>query len=519
MMVQVPENVNAPNRPQIYPGKIMLNSVRFRLTFYYTVAFALVLLVLAFSMYAVLKADSVSRVDTDISQLADSFLTTVQAELKDQSGPDPVKLSVDEAISEHSFRDYLCAVFGTDGKLVESSAVNFSTREKGSFSSEVFFASPSFQSLLTGSDGRTQDFVNLKAGGQHFRGYVRRFVTPYGNYVLVVLFSLRQPEEFLESIRHTFALIIPLGILLASAGGYFLARKTLAPVASMSLQASKIDATNLDDRLAVVNARDELGTLAQSFNQLLDRLARSIDQQRRFMADASHELRTPIAILRGEADVALSRPERSTGEYRESLQILREEARRLSQIVENLFTLARADAGNYPLTKTHFYLDELLGECVRAARTLAAAKEILLDLQSEDELLVDADEVLIRRMILNLIDNAIKFSPAGGHVSVTARREGARYVVAVKDAGIGIPSDLQPRLFERFFRADRARTHQNDPSTGAGLGLAISRWIAEAHQGELKLLSSDERGSVFVASLQPAPSNDSETLPLPTPSR
>jgi two-component system, OmpR family, sensor kinase len=344
---------------------------------------------------------------------------------------------------------------------------------------------------------------------------VRRFSTSQGQYTLAVLFSLHQPEEFLESIRHALALIIPLGLLLASAGGYLLARRALKPVATMSQQASKIDAANLHDRLAVVNERDELGVLAQSFNQLLDRLAHSMDQQRRFMADASHELRTPIAILRGEADVALSQPQRPVSEYRESLRILRDEARRLSQIVENLFTLARADAGNYPLTKTRFYLDELLGECVRAARTLAAAKDIRLDLRSEDELLVDADEALIRRMVLNLIDNAIKFSPAGGHVSVTARREGPRYVVAVKDAGIGIPSELQPRLFERFFRADKARTHQNDPSTGAGLGLAISRWIAEAHHGELKLLSSDERGSIFEASLQPAPSNGSDTLQVP----
>src|SRR6202041_2052547 len=182
MMAQVPENVNAPNRPQIYPGKIMLNSVRFRLTFYYTVAFALVLLVLAFSMYAVLKAENVKRVDTDISQLADSFLTTVHAELKDQTGPDPVKLSVDEAIAEHSFRDYLFAVFGKDGQLVESSPANFSMSEKSSFSGETFFSSPSFRKFLAGSDGPSQDFANVKGGGEHFRGYVRRFSTPQGGY-------------------------------------------------------------------------------------------------------------------------------------------------------------------------------------------------------------------------------------------------------------------------------------------------------------------------------------------------
>jgi heavy metal sensor kinase len=483
----------------------MFSSVRFRLTFYYTTAFALVLFVLAFSMYAILKAENVKRIDADISQIANSFLTTVQAELQDQSGPDPVKLSIDEAIAEHSFRDYLFAVFGSDGKLVESSPAHFAVREDGTFSSETFLSSPSFQDFLAGSDGSSQDFGNVRGGGEHFRGYVRRFSTPQGKYILVVLFSLRQPEEFLESIRHTFALIIPLGILLASAGGYFLARKTLAPVAAMSQQASRIGAANLNDRLAIVNEGDELGTLAQSFNQLLDRLARSIEQQRRFMADASHELRTPIAILRGEADVALSRPERSTGEYRESLQILREEARRLSQIVENLFTLARADAGNYPLTKSHFYLDELLGDCVRAARTLAAAKNIRLDHHSEEELLAEADESLIHRMILNLIDNAIKFTPPGGAISVKARREAAGYVITVEDTGPGIPSELQSRVFERFFRADQARTQQHDGGAGAGLGLAISRWIAEAHDGTLKLSSSNPAGSVFVAYLQAAP--------------
>jgi heavy metal sensor kinase len=483
----------------------MVDSVRFRLTFYYAAAFALVLIVLALSMYAILQSENVRRIDADISQLADSFLTTVQAELKDQPGLEPLKLSIDEAIAEHSFRDYLFAVFGTDGGLVESSPANFSMQEKNSFSGQTLISSPSFQRLLAASSSSNQNFANVKAGDDHFRGYVRRFPTPQGVYTLVVLYSLHQPEEFLESIRYAFALIIPLGILLASAGGYFLARKSLSPVVSMSLQASRIGATNLHERLAVANEKDELGLLAQSFNRLLDRLAGSIDQQRRFMADASHELRTPISILRGEADVTLSRAERPTGEYRESLQVVSEEARRLSQIVENLFTLARADAGNYPLTKSRFYLDELLAECVRAARTLAAAKDIRLDLHSEEELLVEADEALIRRMVMNLIDNAIKFTPSSGSVSVKARRDGARYLVTVEDTGTGIPPELQSRVFERFFRADKARTHQNDAGTGAGLGLAISRWIAETHHGALELSSSNAKGTVFVAYLESAP--------------
>jgi two-component system, OmpR family, sensor kinase len=492
----------------------MINSVRFRLTFYYTAAFTLVLMVLAFGMYAILKRENVKRTDADISQLADSFLTTVQAELKDQAGPDALKNSIDEAITEHAFRDYLFSVFDADGKLIQSSPTNFSANAKNRVSFEGLFASPSFRRLLVASSGSSQDFANVKDEGQHFRGYVRRFSTPKDEFALVVLYSLRQSEEFLETIRHVFALFIPLGILLAAGGGYILARKSLSPIVSMSQQASRIDATNLLDRLAVANERDELGLLAKSFNELLDRLARSIDQQRRFMADASHELRTPIAILRGEADVALSRRDRPSGEYRESLQILRDEARRLSQIVENLFTLARADAGNYSLNTSRFYLEELLAECVRAVRSLAASKNVHIDFNSEVDLQVEADEALIRRMVLNLIDNAIKFTPPGGNVTLKVRREDARYLIVVEDTGEGIPTEMQSRIFERFFRADKARTRQNDDGGGAGLGLAISRWIAEAHHGALKLSSSTPKGSVFVAVLQAAP-NAPELRPPP----
>ena len=152
----------------------MINSVRFRLTFYYTAAFTLVLMVLAFGMYAILKRENVKRTDADISQLADSFLTTVQAELKDQPGPESLKNSIDEAITEHTFRDYLFAVFDADGKLIQSSPTNFSASVRNNFSFEGLFASPSFRRLLTASSGSSQDFANVKDEGQHFRGFVRR---------------------------------------------------------------------------------------------------------------------------------------------------------------------------------------------------------------------------------------------------------------------------------------------------------------------------------------------------------
>jgi heavy metal sensor kinase len=295
--------------------------------------------------------------------------------------------------------------------------------------------------------------------------------------------------------------VIPIAIFLASLGGYFLARKSLAPVVAMSSQAGRISAKNLHERLPIQNAKDELGRLAASFNELLERVDQSFERQRRFMSDASHELRTPAAILRGESEVALSRTERPAEEYRESLAVLHAEAQRLTQIVEDLFTLTRADAGQYPLSPHEFYLDELVADCTHAARSLASAKQINLTCEVPEELPIRADEALLRRMILNLLDNAIKYTPAGGRVTVSCGRSGAEYALSVTDSGEGIPADLQARVFERFFRVDKARTRSEHDGGGAGLGLSIARWIAEAHHGRLILERSDSNGSTFSALL------------------
>jgi len=305
----------------------------------------------------------------------------------------------------------------------------------------------------------------------------------------------------MEDIRYTFYWIIPIALLLASAGGYFLARKSLAPVADMARQARGMGASHLSDRLEVSNPRDELGTLALSFNELLDRLEKSFEQQRRFVADASHELRTPVAILQGETEVSLSRPDRTPAEYRETLSILRDESQRLAHIIEDLFTLTRADAGQYPLQRRELYLDELTADVLRRTRSLAISKGITLTSTIQPELPLQADEDLLRRMLLNLLDNAIKYTPAGGTVDVECRREGGGYVVSVIDTGMGIPAELGSRIFERFFRADKVRSRSEGDTRGAGLGLSIARWIAEAHHGRLELTCSDASGTTFTVYL------------------
>lgn len=483
----------------------MLDSVRARLTLWYTAVLVLVLVAMALLTGLVFLGSVERKIDADLSELADSFLVTVRAELEDQTGPDPFKVAIEVAIAEHLLRDHVYAILDASGKPMVSSLEGASVGSVRGAPRDLL-QSASFQEFLRATSGTDREFGKVKGGRSGYRAYVRRFSARGNNYSLVILRSLHPQQEMLEQVTATFAWAIPVAILLASGGGYFLARKSLAPVVAMSSQASRIGAANLHARLAIQNERDELGLLARSFNNLLDRLSESFERQRRFMADASHELRTPVAILRGESEVVLSQRERSLEEYRESLGVLHHEAERLTHIVEDLFTLTRADAGQYPLQPCDFYLEELVGECVHSTRTLALAKKISLAFDGASESPMQGDESLLRRMILNLLDNAIKYTPEGGRVTVACRRHGHLYELSITDTGAGIPGDLQPRIFERFFRADKARSHRESDGGGAGLGLAISRWIAEAHQGRLELTRSDLTGSTFTAYL-PAPEN------------
>ena len=285
----------------------MLDSVRVRLTVWYTAVMACVLVVLAAAAYFVLRENSVRRADASMVELAESFLSTVNAEVRDASGAGGLKEGVAAAILEHRFRGTVFMVLDERGEIVGASEERLAQSESADVTTET----------LRDVAGRVLAEVHLfhtiKVHGRAYRTYAQHFSAGKNEGTLIVLQSLHGQEEFLESAAQTFALVIPLAVLLAGAGGYFLARRSLSPVVTMSAQAGRIGAENLDKRLEVKNSKDELGQLAQSFNDLLDRLDQSFERQRRFVADASHELRTPVAILFGEADVTLAQANDSGG--------------------------------------------------------------------------------------------------------------------------------------------------------------------------------------------------------------
>jgi heavy metal sensor kinase len=460
--------------------------------------------------YFIVRKTSMQRTDSDLQVLADSFLVTLQAELSDESSAEALGIlpAARQSMLEHRSTSDAFVVLRPNGEIIATSRDDTSlggSEARAEAALARTFTSNDFQRYLKIAEGKESGLETIRGEHVRFRAYSRQFKADGQNYLLIILHSLRAQYEVLETIRLTFIWMILAGLLLAGTGGYILARRSMAPVAAMGARARRIGATNLHERLPVVNANDELGQLATIFNDLLNRLDESFERQRRFIADASHELRTPLAILRGEAEVAMSQQGRTAEDYLESLAILHEETTRLIKIVEDLFTLTRADSGQYPLLQEDVYLEEVVADCAHSARTLARDKNIELSVDAVSECLVHGDEALLRRMILNLLDNAIKYTAQGGRVDVACGNTGPEVEVHITDTGTGIPPELHSRIFERFFRADPARSRSGREG-GAGLGLSIALWIAQAHHGRLELVSSDATGSHFAMFL-PRPGN------------
>ncbi len=474
--------------------------MRARLTLWYTGVLALVLLIFAVSTYTYLARAARQRTDDSLSDTASSFISNFNSELNDENHP--ADDAVREAARGFHFPDRQMIVFDDSRNVVVASE----TKDNPAFGRNWFTlpaAQPQLNNLLDAASRSGRAYATLFDSKNAMR--VLAVAVPAGGrrYLFVVANPLHDQEKALGQARQAFYIAVPLALLLASLGGYFLAHKSLAPVVTMGEQAARIGASNLNELIPVPQNNTELGRLARIFNDLLLRLDESFAQQKRFMADASHELRTPVAVICGESEVALSQPVRDSAEYRESLNIVNDEGQRLTRMVEDLFTLARADAGEYPLVLSDFYLDESLNECVRSVRSLAAQKNLEVSYQSpENEIAFRGDEPLVRRMVLNLLHNAIKYTPRNGHVGVSLKQNNRHCEVVISDTGHGIPSEAQAQVFDRFFRVDKARSRDESLNgSGAGLGLSIAKWVAELHGGGIVLDHSNHEGTSFIISL------------------
>jgi two-component system OmpR family sensor kinase len=321
-----------------------------------------------------------------------------------------------------------------------------------------------------------------------------RIAATQNDYVkILVAYPMEELNEALDGIFLIFRILAPIALLISIIGGWFLAHTSLKPVDAITKTAREISAQNLNQRLPTQAVDDELGRLTATFNDMIGRLQGSFSQIQQFSADASHELRTPLTIMRGEIEVALRR-RRLPIPTRELLTSVHDELVRLSSIVESLMILIKAESGRLAFQFSTIALDQMLRGLAEDARVLASKKKISVQTPRIDPVTVRGDAVRLKQLLLNLIENAVKYTPQRGNVTLTLTRETTKAVIAISDTGIGIPKKDVTKVFDRFYRV-------KSDGSGSGLGLSIAKWIAEAHHGTIQVTSREKKGSTFTVTL------------------
>lgn len=445
-------------------------SIRLRLTFWYAVSLIILLSLFGGLVDALMHERLLARTDFELDEELHELVLEIQL-AKDQSD---LLRQLDLRFSEHKTFEFRV--------LTSEAATIFESRGlKGSAvplpaewaDEPIRFATAP---LATLGDSRIAS---------------QRIETSHGPMIVQTVMPLGRYLAELRDLRRLMLAIGPLMILVSIGGGCWLATRSLRPLDRMTQTAARITAQQLDARLDVANPHDELGRLALTFNALLDRLERSFAELRKFTADAAHEFRTPLAVIRTSVEVALRSP-RTAGYYQACLQAVAEENERLTSLSNQLLTLAQEDAGLSDRVAKPLDLADLVERVKHDLEPLADEKSQVIRCDLPAEIWVDGDAPALRRVCLNLLDNALKFTPAGGEIELRLRTALGKAELTIADTGPGIAAEHLPHIFERFYRVDPSR---NRETGGAGLGLAISRAIVVRHGGEIHLTSQAGRGT------------------------
>jgi heavy metal sensor kinase len=459
----------------------MRNTLRSRLTVLYASLLAAALLLYAGCVSAFFLHNLHKQLDSSL----DRDLETVEGVLS--TGPNgALKISAHDGEAEHGERDrgYLLEVWSLDGKLLYRSE-ELNDQTLGPAPVNTVLARQSGHSLQLPSGMRARAISRVHHMGKN-------------NAVIVRLAVNEHPlwEEFWEMVS-VLAIGLPVTVILVAITGYLVAARALKPVDSMAQRALQITAEQLNERLHIENPDDELGQLGAAFNTTLARLERSFEQLRRFTADASHELRTPLTAIKSVGEVSLQMPG-DLDYYRDVIGSMLEEANRLTHLVDSLLTMARADAGRIQLRRSQVNLFDLAKESCGLLDVLAEEKHQTMTVEGDRSIIVQADQTILRQALLNLIHNAVKYSPEDGSIGISISASGSSAIIDVRDTGPGIPQEHRAQVFERFYRVDRARARA---AGGAGLGLSISRWAVTIHGGTIELENAPGGGSIFRISL------------------
>jgi len=455
-------------------------SIRAKLTLWYLSLAAVVLVAFAVAIYLYLSRGLLNAIDTSLANQAERFAHAVghPSETEEPSQPGVLILA-----------PQFVSVVDRDGKVADQIP-----------DSEGHEVPVSTAALERAANEWKPEYDEVSLSPTE---HVRIITWPARDedgetFFVVVGQSLREVQRAQKQLVILLAIANPAALLLAGLGGLWLANKALSPVDRLTRAAERIGRGNLNERVEERRSQDEIGRLAATFNRMISRLEQAFERERRFTADASHELKTPLAVLRGDIEVTLRR-ERPSEEYQRVLKSSLEEIARLTRLTDDLLTLARSDAGESALAIEPVQLDQLAAEACAYIGPLADSAGVTLNFEApQSPIEIEGDPKRLKQLLVNLLDNAIKYTSAGGSVGLALSVIDSFALIEVSDTGRGIPASALPHVFERFYR-------QTDPRdsrvSGFGLGLAISKWIVDAHGGSIHVESDEGRGSHFTIKL------------------
>ncbi len=458
-------------------------SIGWRLTLSYLAVFAAAQLLFGFGMLLILRHNLYEITDDALAGQVDDVQRFLEAQKNDASTAKLQEEVTEAYVLEHS-GDYL-QIYDAGGEWIY----------RASFLQKMSFlpVTPDLQPV----------YEDRELGGKPFRFLSQSINVRGRRFSVQTGLPTHEALQALVLFRRYLAMFAPLILLVASGVGYWVSGRALSPVDAITRTARNITGSNLSSRLEQLNTGDELQRLSDTLNEMLGRIEAAFLRVTQFTGDASHELRTPISLIRTEAEIVL-RKSRSEPEYREALRHILLEAERTTSLVEKLLSLARADSGRGPLEIRRFDLRETVLKVASEWRTVAGSEGLrFAESITASEVPIDGDETVLHQLLNILLDNAVKYTPPGGRIDLSLdqralTQQDHKAVLTVVDSGIGIAVEDQTKIFERFYRADKARSSELE---GAGLGLAIALWIVQQHRGSIGVQSSPGKGSVFVVEL------------------
>lgn len=459
-------------------------SIRLRLTLWYVFLLFVILVVFSGVLYAVLSFSLFNEVDRTLERRAAEVQNGASAAFDIQTDPRVF-------LSRGRLTLPPANAFATSGVYVQVSTSDGTPVSRSENLGEQTITVST--AILARAAAGESAYTSISNGNIPLRVYLAPLVLRTQTVgIISVAQSLQPTNDTLARLAALLAGGVFLGLFFAAVGGAFLADRALAPIDRVTRTAQSITQSNdLNRRIEESKSRDEVGLLAATFNQMLSRIDGIFRAQQQFVADVSHELRSPLTAIRGNLDLLQRGAADDATQRAEALEAIDSESARMQRLVSDLLLLAQADAG-FKIRKEKVELDTLVLDVYRHARATAGGVKVVLG--KEDQALVEGDPDRLKQLLMNLADNAIKYTPTGGTVTLSLERDPPWVRLAVQDTGAGIPAVDLPKIFDRFYRVDKARSRDKG---GTGLGLAIAQWIAQAHDGRIEVSSSVGQGSLF----------------------